>query len=70
VPEKFDVKARSHCVYAEYGNVGTEFQYITDEGFGWMNASFEDGLARLSPSRLSSLRALEEPDKVFGAPGL
>jgi alpha,alpha-trehalase len=43
VPEKFDVVARSHAVFSEYGNVGTKFNYITREGFGWMNASFELG---------------------------
>mgnify|MGYP003393484082 CR=1 FL=1 len=44
IPEKFDVVARSHRVFAEYGNVGTEFSYITREGFGWMNASYQLGL--------------------------
>jgi alpha,alpha-trehalase len=49
IPEKYDVMRRTHAVFAEYGNVGTDFDYITREGFGWMNASFEVGLARLSP---------------------
>jgi alpha,alpha-trehalase len=48
VPEKFDVVARSHAVFSEYGNVGTSFDYIATEGFGWMNASFQVGLGRLS----------------------
>jgi neutral trehalase len=48
IPEKYDVMRRTHAVFAEYGNVGTDFDYITREGFGWMNASFEVGLARLS----------------------
>jgi alpha,alpha-trehalase len=26
---------QSHHVFAEYGNVGTDFDYITPEGFGW-----------------------------------
>jgi alpha,alpha-trehalase len=43
VPEKYDVKSRSHRVFAEYGNVNTTFSYIADEGFGWMNASFVVG---------------------------
>lgn len=34
VPEKLDVVKRSHDVFAEYGNVGTEFEYIPMEGFG------------------------------------
>jgi alpha,alpha-trehalase len=49
VPEKYDVVARTHAVFSEYGNVGTDFDYIASEGFGWVNASFEVGLARLSP---------------------
>jgi alpha,alpha-trehalase len=48
VPEKFDVVARTHAVFSEYGNVGTSFDYIASEGFGWMNASFQVGLKRLS----------------------
>jgi alpha,alpha-trehalase len=43
VPEKFNVVTRSHAVFAEYGNVGTQFDYITREGFGWMNASYKIG---------------------------
>lgn len=49
VPEKYDVVERTHAVFSEYGNVGTDFDYIASEGFGWMNASFEVGLARLGP---------------------
>lgn len=56
IPEKFDVKMRSHAVFAEYGNVGTEFDYITKEGFGWMNASFQQGLQLLSPALKTKLR--------------
>ena len=49
IPEKFDVVARTHAVFSEYDNAGTDFDYIATEGFGWMNASFEIGLSRLSP---------------------
>jgi alpha,alpha-trehalase len=28
IPEKFDLEISSHKVFAEYGNVGTEFDYI------------------------------------------
>lgn len=56
VPEKFDVQKRSHAVFAEYGNVGTEFSYITKEGFGWMNASFQYGLHLLPQKSLQTLR--------------
>jgi alpha,alpha-trehalase len=44
--------------------VGTKFQYITPEGFGWMNASFEVGLSRLSSNQLADLRALKPPPPV------
>jgi len=40
VPEKFDVVSMTHRVNVEYGNVGTDFRYVTREGFGWMNASY------------------------------
>ena len=47
IPEKYDVVACTHKVYAEYGNVETEFDYITTSGFGWMNASYQYGLSLL-----------------------
>lgn len=50
IPEKYDVVARTHAVFSEYGNVGTEFDYITTEGFGWMNASYQIGLSLLGPN--------------------
>jgi alpha,alpha-trehalase len=65
VPEKFDVKARSHAVFAEYGNVNTDFAYISDEGFGWMNASFVVGLRQLEPRLRSALEALTPPERLF-----
>ncbi|MFQ5505722.1 MAG: trehalase family glycosidase, partial [Planctomycetota bacterium] len=65
IPEKFDVVRRSHAVFSEYGNVGTKFRYITEEGFGWMNASFQLGLSMLGPERLDLLRRLVPPESVF-----
>ncbi len=64
VPEKFDVVKRSHLVFAEYGNVGTDFSYITEEGFGWMNASFQVGRATLSPALIAKLQKLDPPESV------
>ena len=58
VPEKYDVVQRTHQVFVEYGNVGTQFEYITREGFGWMNASYQVGLALLSPGQRTHLEAL------------
>ena len=57
VPEKYDVERCSHDVFCEYGNVGTDFEYITKEGFGWTNASFQVGLEGL---QAHSLKLLEE----------
>ena len=64
VPEKFDVVRRSHRVFAEYGNVGTQFDYITREGFGWMNASYQVGLALLPEPLRAKLDRLIPPEWV------
>ncbi len=65
IPEKYDVVDCTHKVYAEYGNVGTEFDYITTSGFGWMNASYQYGLSLLSKDLRSNLDALTDPDILF-----
>ena len=67
VPEKFDVKRRSHRVFAEYGNVGTDFAYITDEGFGWMNASFQIGLGLLDERMLAALKNVTSPEELIAS---
>lgn len=67
IPEKYDVVAATHKVFAEYGNVGTEFQYITKEGFGWMNASYQYGLSLLEPAYIDKLNSLISPEKLFEA---
>jgi alpha,alpha-trehalase len=67
IPEKFDVVARSHRVFAEYGNVGTEFSYITDVGFGWMYASFQLGRALLDPERRRELDGRGAPTLPVGS---
>jgi alpha,alpha-trehalase len=61
IPEKYDVVSRSHKVFAEYGNVGTKFSYITKEGFGWMNASYQIGLKKLSSEDKEKLFKLKDP---------
>jgi len=61
IPEKFDVVRQSHEVYAEYGNVGTAFAYITREGFGWTNASYQIGCSLLPPAILERLNDLCPP---------
>ena len=61
IVEKYDVVERTHAVFAEYGNVGTQFDYIASEGFGWVNASVEVGLSVLSPKeRRRLLQSLQE----------
>lgn len=65
IPEKFDLASRTHRVFAEYGNVGTKFSYITREGFGWTNASYEIGLALLPQKLRDSLNSLIPPEWIF-----
>lgn len=65
IPEKYDVVNTTHKVYAEYGNVGTEFDYITTAGFGWMNASYQLGLELLPEKYRKSLNKLVAPGAVF-----
>jgi alpha,alpha-trehalase len=65
IPEKYDVVNCTHKVYAEYGNVGTEFDYITPSGFGWMNASYQYGLNLLNVKLKSKLNQLIDPDLIF-----
>ncbi|MFP4845135.1 trehalase family glycosidase [Winogradskyella sp. PE311] len=65
IPEKYDVVAATHKVFAEYGNVGTDFEYITQEGFGWMNASFQYGLQLLNQDLIQRLNNLEAPESIF-----
>jgi alpha,alpha-trehalase len=65
IPEKFDLEISSHKVFAEYGNVGTEFDYIAKEGFGWVNASYQYGLQILGDELKEKLGALVSPDDLF-----
>ncbi len=65
IPEKYDVVDCTHKVYAEYGNVGTEFAYITPSGFGWMNASYQYGLSLLEEPFKEKLDQLIDPDELF-----
>lgn len=65
IPEKYDVVNTTHKVYAEYGNVGTEFDYITTSGFGWMNASYQLGLQLLPERYLKELDKLTPPERLF-----
>lgn len=65
IPEKFDLSISSHKISAEYGNVGTEFDYIPEEGFGWMNASYQYGLTILEDDLKQKLSDLVDPDDLF-----
>lgn len=64
IPEKYDVVDRTHAVFVEYGNVGTGFDYITREGFGWMNASYQLGLSLLSDDLRAALEAWTPPEEL------
>jgi len=65
IPEKYDVVEATHKVFAEYGNVGTDFEYITQEGFGWMNASYQYGLSLLDKNYRIKLDQLTPPEVIF-----
>lgn len=65
IPEKFDLEISSHKVFAEYGNVGTEFDYIAKEGFGWVNASYQFGLQIMHSKLKEKLNDLVSPDDLF-----
>lgn len=65
IPEKYDVVEATHKVFAEYGNVGTDFEYITYEGFGWMNASYQYGLSLLENRHIEDLNHLKNPESIF-----
>lgn len=65
VPEKFDAVALSHLVSAEYGNQGTEFNYVPREGFGWMNASFQVGLTYMTSHMRKAVAACQPPESFF-----
>jgi alpha,alpha-trehalase len=62
IPEKYNVVTGSHEVFVEYGNVGTKFDYITQEGFGWTDASFVVGMNFLSPKERAELDRIKPPD--------
>ncbi|WP_016989513.1 trehalase family glycosidase [Flavobacterium sp. ACAM 123] len=65
IPEKFNLETSSHKVFAEYGNVGTEFDYISKEGFGWVNASYQYGLQILNDELKAKLSTLTLPQDLF-----
>lgn len=65
VPEKYDVVARTHRVFAEYGNVNAESSYIATEGFGWMNASYVVGWEVLGPDLRDALAREGGPEPRF-----
>ncbi|RLD26836.1 MAG: trehalase [Bacteroidetes bacterium] len=65
IPEKYDVVEATHKVFAEYGNVGTDFEYITQEGFGWMNASYQYGLSLIQDIFKEKLNMLIKPEELF-----
>ena len=65
ISEKYNVVEATHKVYAEYGNVGTDFEYVPDGGFGWMNATYKLGVSLLKQEYIDALNILTEPDLLF-----
>ncbi|KAI9321904.1 trehalase-domain-containing protein [Dichotomocladium elegans] len=65
VPEKYDVVSLTHKVQVEYGNVGTDFQFVPREGFGWMNASYQIGLTVINTQMRRALGTCTHPDLFF-----
>ncbi|MBK5208725.1 MAG: trehalase [Flavobacteriaceae bacterium] len=66
IPEKYDVVNCTHIIDTEYGNVGTNFEYLPNGGFGWMNASYQYGLSILQKELIEKLNELTDPDILFG----
>ncbi|KAI8904841.1 glycoside hydrolase, partial [Gorgonomyces haynaldii] len=65
VPEKFDVVNMTHQFNVEYGNVGSDFKCVVKEGFGWMNASIQIGIASLPVHLKRALGTLTDPHQLF-----
>ncbi|KAI8644883.1 trehalase-domain-containing protein [Parasitella parasitica] len=65
VPEKYDVVSLTHKVQVEYGNVGVDFKYVSREGFGWMNASYQIGLSVITKQMRRALGTCTSPDVFF-----
>lgn len=65
IVEKYNVVEASHKVRAEYGNEGLDFQAYPKGGFGWVNASYQIGLKKLTSEELESLKKLKAPSWVF-----
>lgn len=65
IAEKYDVVKCTHIIDVEYGNQGTDFKYIPNGGFGWMNASYQLGFSLLSNDLKNSLNELVDPDVLF-----
>jgi len=49
----------------EYGNVGTNFKYVPDGGFGWTNAPYKLGIELLDKKYIDDLNAHTDPDILF-----
>lgn len=64
IAEKYDVVQASHEVKAEYANMGADFDYVSLEGFGWTNASYQVGLTYLDENQKGCLRALADQHAI------
>ena len=55
----------SHGIDRRPGNVGVDFKFISDGGFGWMNASYQIGLCYLNDPLRKALGGFVPVEKAF-----
>lgn len=60
IPEKYNVVTGDFRTNVEYGNVGTEFEYLPQGGFGWTNASLVLGLSKISTQQQANINQLAD----------
>lgn len=65
IAEKYDVVNSTLDFLVEYGNEGTNFEYLNKEGFGWTNSSFKYGWSKLSKKYHKHLVKLVPPEIIF-----
>jgi alpha,alpha-trehalase len=65
IPEKYDVVSATQKVFAEDGNIGTDFEHITEKCYGWLNATYQYGLTLVNKEYKQLLNNLINPHKLF-----
>ena len=54
--DEINVDGKAKTTKSKLTALGFDFNYITQEGFGWMNASFQLGLSLLNSDLLKKLK--------------